>query len=63
VTKRCLFAVISTRPAKKFLADGRNAHLIVEPYPFWEERLTKRCRVDTLKTHGDEYEVTLLPLS
>jgi len=62
VTGRCLFAVISTRPAKKILADGRNAHLIVEPWPFWEERLSARFRIDTRSESHKEVEVVLLPL-
>lgn len=31
--------VIATKPAKKVLADGRNAHLIVEQAPFWLHKL------------------------
>lgn len=33
------FLVISTRPANKVMADGRNAHLIVEPGDWWEARV------------------------
>ena len=40
-TKRLAFLVIATRPAKKFLADGRNAHLIIENKDWWLERLSK----------------------
>jgi 2-polyprenyl-3-methyl-5-hydroxy-6-metoxy-1,4-benzoquinol methylase len=39
LSQRMLFTVISTRPAVKFLADGRNAHLIVEPPAFWRKAL------------------------
>lgn len=39
VTKRAIFLTIATRPAKKFLADGRNAHLIQKPARWWIERL------------------------
>lgn len=39
LSQKTLFAVISTRPAAKFLADGRNAHLIQEPANWWEEKL------------------------
>jgi 2-polyprenyl-3-methyl-5-hydroxy-6-metoxy-1,4-benzoquinol methylase len=63
VSKVCLFAVISTRPAKKFLADGRNAHLIVEPWTFWNEKLSERFIVDSHVHHGKEVEVILLPLT
>ena len=59
VTRQVLFAVICTRPAKKFLADGRNAHLIVEPWEFWESKLA--CRFTILHTdiHQKEIEVLL----
>lgn len=61
VTKVALFAVISTRPAKKTLADGRNAHLIVEPWPFWEAKLSARFRIEACVSHPKEVEVVLLP--
>jgi len=35
LTVKCLFAVIATRPAKKTLPDGRNAHLIIQPPEWW----------------------------
>lgn len=35
------FFVISTRLANKVLGDGRNAHLIVEPAPWWQARLER----------------------
>lgn len=59
VTVSHLFAVICTRPAKKFLPDGRNAHLIVEPWSFWKERLEKRFRILECVPHGKEVEVLL----
>lgn len=40
IAKRGLL-VISQRLANKTLADGRNAHLIVEKTPWWIERLSK----------------------
>jgi hypothetical protein len=42
---RCVFLVISTQPARKVLSDGRNAHLIVEPKPWWLARLAPYFRV------------------
>lgn len=37
--KRCMkkaaFLLVATRPAKKVLADGRNAHLIQQPLDWW----------------------------
>lgn len=41
--RRCMrkaaFLTIATRPAKKYLADGRNAHLIQREAAWWIERL------------------------
>lgn len=38
VTRKALFVTIATRPAKKILADGRNAHLIQEDFRWWLPR-------------------------
>lgn len=35
LTRHALFTVIATRPATKWLSDGRNAHLIVKPASWW----------------------------
>lgn len=35
LARRATFAVVSTRPAQKILADGRNAHLIIESDEWW----------------------------
>ncbi|WP_083276863.1 class I SAM-dependent methyltransferase [Sphingobium phenoxybenzoativorans] len=59
LTKSVLFAVISTRPAAKFLADGRNAHLIVEGEAFWTEHLEKRFLIDQIQDHGKEFSAVL----
>jgi hypothetical protein len=37
---------ISTVPAKKFLADGRNAHLIVEKEGWWFPKIKSRFYID-----------------
>ena len=37
--RRSGFLVIATRPAKKTLPDGRNAHLIVKPPEWWRHKL------------------------
>lgn len=34
-TKRVAMLLVATRPAVKFLADGRNAHLIQQSYEWW----------------------------
>lgn len=40
LTRRVAYLVIATRPANKTLADGRNAHLIIEGMGWWHERLS-----------------------
>lgn len=52
LTKKAAFLVIATRPAKKVLPDGRNAHLIIKPPPWWLVRLKKRFIVSSSK--GDK---------
>ena len=42
VTKKAALLVVATRPAVKTLADGRNAHLIVESADWWLPRIA-RC--------------------
>lgn len=39
LAKKAVFVVIATREANKTLADGRNAHLIVENDEWWTTRL------------------------
>lgn len=34
-----VYLTVATRPAKKFLEDGRNAHLIVEPATWWISKI------------------------
>lgn len=40
--KGVVFLTVATRPAKKTLPDGRNAHLIVETIDWWLPRLSAR---------------------
>lgn len=42
VARMAVFMTISHRLAKKVLADGRNAHLIVKPPQWWMDRLGQR---------------------
>lgn len=39
LARKAVFVVVATRPASKFLSDGRNAHLIIEPAEWWLERV------------------------
>lgn len=45
ITRRLVFLTVHTRPAKKLLSDGRNAHLIQEPPSWWVDRLTSRFEI------------------
>lgn len=63
VKKRLLFA-ISLRPAGKTLADGRNAHLIVESADWWLDRLVPYFRVvETIETGRRELAGIATPVS
>jgi len=63
VTKRYLFAVISTRPARKILPDGRNAHLIIEPWEWWEQKIRARFAIAKLSVDPGEVRVLLTPVN
>ena len=51
LTRKEAFLVAATRPAKKTLPDGRNAHLIIETPEWWLERIMKYFTIK--KTHLD----------
>jgi hypothetical protein len=52
---KAVFLVVATRPAKKVLADGRNAHLIVEPAKWWLARICHRWDLRTFVDNGGEF--------
>lgn len=54
VTKKCLFATIATRPASKFLPDGRNAHLIQEDLTWWLPKIWSRFVIGSVHNLGGE---------
>ena len=45
LTKKMAYLVIHSGPASKVLADGRNAHLIQEDFPWWIKKLSKYFKV------------------
>jgi len=55
LTRKVAFLNIATRPAKKFLADGRNAHLIQEQLPFWLPELWQRYTLLMLENGQGEF--------
>jgi len=54
VTKQAALLVIANRPAKKFLPDGRNAHLIQEGSGWWIPKLQKRFHIHQAQESPDE---------
>lgn len=63
LAKRKLFVCIATRPSTKFLADGRNAHLIIENGDWWRHQLEKRFQVASWEDDGQEIVAELIPLN
>lgn len=56
-----VFLVVSTRKAGKTLADGRNAHLIVESSDWWLRKIMYRWRLDAFKDLGSEFMCVGVP--
>jgi len=51
-TKSC-YLLIASYPAKKYLPDGRNAHLIIESFEWWKDKIIKNIQgtlVHTVET-------------
>lgn len=51
--------LIATRPAKKILADGRNAHLIQQDYKWWLPKLWSRFDVDRFQNMNGKFIVVV----
>jgi len=60
-TGRYAFLNIATRPAQKTLADGRNAHLIVEQAPWWEERIAPYFHIKEFDVRDGEISLLVSP--
>jgi hypothetical protein len=52
------FYSIHTGPARKHLADGRNAHLIQKPSSWWLPRLCERFEVEGLRPTPGGFSVS-----
>jgi len=62
LTKKLIFLSVATRPAKKFLPDGRNAHLIQEDPDWWIPKLFCRFDVQSYQRMGEgEFVVLAFP--
>lgn len=54
VISRTGFFVISTRPAKKILSDGRNAHLLQKDLVWWVTKLSKHWNIQYVSNKRNE---------
>lgn len=56
------FLVVATRPATKDLPDGRNAHLIVQPYEWWKKRIAVHFQgVEIRQEEGHHFQLRATP--
>lgn len=62
VTRKALFLTVATKPAVKFLADGRNAHLIVEPIDWWLPRIMRHWSPRLVNVLGGEFVFCGVPI-
>lgn len=53
LSKRCVYIIVSCRPAAKTLPDGRNAHLIVESQSWWMAKLHRHFKSFSWKVGPD----------
>jgi hypothetical protein len=56
------FFTIHTGPAVKILPDGRNAHLIQEPYSWWLPKLWERFQIRNFSVMPNGFTVIVCPL-
>jgi len=61
LTKKIALFNVACRPAKKFLQDGRNAHLIVENPNWWVDRLMKHFAIHSLQVVSGEFTAFFMP--
>tara|TARA_S200002703_G_scaffold107486_1_gene93376 strand:+ start:2423 stop:2824 length:402 start_codon:yes stop_codon:yes gene_type:complete len=61
VTKSVLFVTVCVVPAKKKLADGRNAHILLKPFDWWAGKLTERFEWRMFQNEGHTFLAVLEP--
>ena len=63
LNKKAAYINIATRPAKKLLPDGRNAHILVKPSSWWIQEFNSRFDIiNFMKTSDDECYFLVHPL-
>jgi uncharacterized Rossmann fold enzyme len=61
VVRKVGYFTVHTKAAMKFLADGRNAHLIQEGAGWWRDRLSRYFTVAQITPRGPELHVVVGP--
>lgn len=61
LTRIAGFMTIDTAPAEKVLADGRNAHLLIRPKEWWEQKLSEHFTVNRTMLQERTVIALLLP--
>jgi hypothetical protein len=56
LTKKAGFFSVATRPAKKTLADGRNAHLIIESINWWTGKIREHFNIANITKEKEDKE-------
>lgn len=51
IARMAVFLEVATRPAQKTLADGRNAHLIIESSDWWLKKILYRWKLQMFKEY------------
>lgn len=64
LARKGAFLCIAKQPAKKILADGRNAHLVCKPTEWWIDRLVEAgWQRDKIRIKQDEWKKCVLVLT
>jgi hypothetical protein len=61
LTKQVLYLNVATGPAKKFLPDGRNAHLLQENANWWLTWLLPRFNLQSFQANEGNFTALLTP--
>jgi hypothetical protein len=63
LTKKILLVDVACRPAKKFLPDGRNAHLTIETPNWWLMRFLPHMDLHSFQAQQGMFTAIFFPLS
>lgn len=63
VTEKYGIFTIATEPSKRFMPDGRNAHLIQEPFDWWRPLITQRFTISEHSTYSRGFMLIVTPLA